>query len=177
MTTSRRAMLLACGIALLAGGALVFVSRLTGGDQAAAPPAATSLATGDHAMQDAELPPVVAHMSPTCLCCGDWAEHMKQHGFEVEVRYTDDMPAVKAEQRVPADLASCHTAVVDGYIMEGHIPADVIHRFLQERPRALGLAVPGMPLGSPGMEGPYPPERYEVIRFDRDGNRTVYAER
>jgi hypothetical protein len=169
--------MLTCGIVLFAGGALFFVSRLTGGDQATAPPAATSLASGAQAIEDMDLPPVVAHMSPTCLCCGDWAEHMKQHGFEVEVRYTDDLPGIKAEHRVPADLTSCHTAVVDGYILEGHIPADVIQRFLQERPRALGLAVPGMPLGSPGMEGPYEPERYEVISFDQEGNRTVYAER
>ena len=87
----------------------------------------------------------------------------------------EDLTAVKKKHGVPAALEACHTALVDGYVIEGHVPADLIDRLLRERPRVAGLAVPGMPAGSPGMEGP--PERYQVLTFDRSGRTTVFATR
>ena len=89
----------------------------------------------------------------------------------------DDLTAVKKQHGVPAALEACHTALVDGYVVEGHVPADLIDRLLRERPPVVGLAVPGMPAGSPGMEGSGRPERYQVLTFDRSGRTTVFAAR
>jgi hypothetical protein len=96
----------------------------------------------------------------------------------VEERDAPDLGAVKRQHGVPRDLASCHTALVDGYVVEGHVPADLIDRLLRERPKVVGLAVPGMPAGSPGMESPgQRPEPYRVLAFDRSGKSTVFATR
>lgn len=104
--------------------------------------------------------------------------HLRQHGFPVKTEDLDDLRPVKARHGVPAALQSCHTAVVEGYVVEGHVPADLIARLLRERPPVAGLAVPGMPAGSPGMEVPgQPPARYDVFAFDRTGRRTVFATR
>jgi hypothetical protein len=100
---------------------------------------------------------------PNCSCCTQWAEHLHVAGFTVELRDTNEINRVKARLGVPADLASCHTAEVASYVIEGHVPAPAIRRLLSERPKARGLAVPGMPVGSPGMEVPgAPPEEYSV---------------
>ena len=109
----------------------------------------------------------------TCGCCLGWAEHMEQNGFSVDVIEVDDLPAVKARLGVPAELAACHTAEVGGYVVEGHVPASDIQRLLRERPQIRGLAVPGMPEGSPGMEGPHP-EPYAVLAFDAQGRSSVF---
>jgi hypothetical protein len=109
-------------------------------------------------------PLVTVHKDPSCGCCGGWVEHLKRAGFPAKVIETSDLNAVKARFGVPDDLASCHTAELDGYVIEGHVPARAIDRLLAERPQARGLAVPGMPLGSPGMGGE--PEVYEVVLFD-----------
>ena len=101
---------------------------------------------------------------PNCGCCSGWVDHLRRNGFAVAVFEPADMQAVKAQRRVPAGLRSCHTAEVGGYIIEGHVPASAIRRLLSEKPEALGLAVPGMPIGSPGMEGGTP-EIYEVVLF------------
>ena len=100
----------------------------------------------------AEAPLVEMYKDPSCDCCSAWAEHLEAEGFEVRQHATRDMRAVKIEHGVAPELASCHTAVVDGYVIEGHVPAADIHRLLEERPDVAGLAVPGMPHGSPGME-------------------------
>ncbi|MBW3534086.1 MAG: DUF411 domain-containing protein [Gemmatimonadetes bacterium] len=114
--------------------------------------------------------------SPTCGCCGGWVDHMREAGFEVEVVDTQDLRPIKAEHGVTDDLASCHTAVVDGYVVEGHVPAADIRRLLAERPDIAGIAAPGMPTGSPGMEVPgRPADAYDVVAFTRDGGRTVFA--
>jgi hypothetical protein len=97
---------------------------------------------------------MVVHKSPTCGCCGLWVEHMQQAGFSVEVIETEDLAPVKERLGVPYGKGSCHTAEVDGYVIEGHVPAEDIRRLLAERPKARGLVLPGMPLGSPGMETP-----------------------
>jgi hypothetical protein len=102
--------------------------------------------------------------------------HLQDNGFEVEAVDTDEMAAIKASHGITPDLLGCHTAEVGGYTIEGHVPADVIRQLLEEKPEVAGLAVPGMPMGSPGMEGG-DPEPYQVIAFDLEGGRSVYAER
>ena len=105
-------------------------------------------------------------------------DHLRRHAFPVDDRETDDLGAFKRKLGVPPKLSSCHTATVDGYVIEGHVPADVIDRLLRERPKVAGLAVPGMPAGSPGMESPgQKPERYDVLAFDARGTTTVFAKR
>jgi hypothetical protein len=111
-------------------------------------------------------PTVIVSKDPNCGCCNDWVEHLRQAGFTVEVRDVSDINRVKVRLGVPADLAACHTAEVAGYVIEGHVPAAALHRFLAEKPKAKGLAVKGMPVGSPGMEVPgSEPEEYEVVLF------------
>ena len=105
-------------------------------------------------------------------------DHLRKSGFTVEARDVTDLKAVKRKQGVPATLESCHTGLVDGYVVEGHVPADVIDQLLRERPKVVGLAVPGMPVGSPGMEAPgQRAERYDVIAFDASGGTRVFARR
>jgi hypothetical protein len=105
-------------------------------------------------------------------------EHLRQHGFTVKVENMTDLRPVKVKHGVPADLQACHTALVDGYVVEGHVPADLIVRLLRERPNVAGLAVPGMPIGSPGMEvAGSPAAPYDVVTFDRNGKRGVFATR
>ena len=118
---------------------------------------------------------VTMYKDPNCGCCGKWAEHMRASGFAVKEVATGAMAGVKREAGVPQALGSCHTAKVGGYIVQGHVPAADVRRMLSERPAIVGLSAPGMPLGSPGMEGPYPAERYEVIAFDGEGGQTVFA--
>lgn len=104
--------------------------------------------------------------------------HLREHGFAVTERPEDDLAPVKRRLGVPSALESCHTALVEGYVIEGHVAADLIDRLLRERPKIAGLAVPGMPVGSPGMETPgVKPERYQVLAFDRAGRTTVFATR
>jgi hypothetical protein len=104
--------------------------------------------------------------------------HLRQQGFPVKVENLTNLLPIKARYGVPADLEACHTALVDGYVVEGHVPADLIVRLLRERPPMVGLAVPGMPPGSPGMEVPgSPAARYDVFAFDKAGKRGVYATR
>lgn len=113
--------------------------------------------------------------SPTCGCCSKWVDHMVAAGFEVEAENVSDVGVYKQRYGLPVKLASCHTAVVEGYVVEGHVPpADVI-RLLKEKPSIAGIAVPGMPMGSPGMESPNP-ENYQTIAFDKDQGLSVFAE-
>ncbi len=119
------------------------------------------------------------YKTATCGCCGLWVEHMQAAGFEVTVEdlSNEDLAAVKVRHGVPVELSSCHTALAGGYVLEGHIPAGVIRSFLEEAPEVKGLTVPGMPIGSPGMEVEgVQPRPYAVIAFDGNGNRTVYRQ-
>ena len=126
---------------------------------------------------DASLPRVVVHKSPTCGCCVAWVEHMQHAGFAVEVRNVDNLDPVKTRVGVPAGKGSCHTAEVGGYFVEGHVPADDVKRLLAERPDAKGLTVPGMPMGSPGMEVPDGRvQPYTVELVGRDGATSPYAQ-
>lgn len=119
---------------------------------------------------------VVVYKSPTCGCCAAWVTHLEKSGLTVEVHNRSDMSAVKDQLGVPGRLRSCHTAIAGDYLIEGHVPADLISRALKEKPAVMGLAVPGMPMGSPGMEGPRKDD-YAVLTFDQDGQVSLYAER
>ena len=121
-------------------------------------------------------PAMVVYKDPNCGCCKLWVDHVKAAGFAVSVRDSSDVAAVKKRQGVPARLYSCHTAIVGGYVVEGHVPADLVQKLLKEKPKVVGLAVPGMPAGSPGMEQGSK-EPYEVVAFDAAGKTTVYAKR
>lgn len=124
------------------------------------------------AVANETLPTIVVTKDPSCGCCGNWVEHVRASGFRAEVIDSAQMGRVKARLGVPQALASCHTAEVGGYVIEGHVPASAIRRILRERPEAVGLAVPGMPVGSPGMEVEgSPAEAYEVILFGSAGQR------
>ena len=103
-----------------------------------------------------------------------WVTHLEEHGFTVKTTDVPDLNVVKTEAGVPGRVASCHTALVDGYVVEGHVPAEDIRRLLDARPPLKGIAVPGMPMGSPGLEGPNP-QPYDVIGFDDEGNLTRFA--
>jgi hypothetical protein len=120
---------------------------------------------------------VAVFKSPTCGCCAKWNEHMTAAGYAVNSSDRNDMNAIKDEHRIPAALRSCHTALVAGYVVEGHVPADVVAKLLAEKPAGVvGIAVPGMPVGSPGMEsadGFKAP--YQVMAFTKDGQSRVYA--
>ncbi len=118
---------------------------------------------------------VVMYKDPNCGCCGKWAEHMREHGFKVKEVATAEMGQVKGEAGVPQALGSCHTAKVGGYVVEGHVPAADVRRMLTEKPAIAGISAPGMPMGSPGMEGPYPADRYDVVSFDAQGRTAVFA--
>ena len=121
-------------------------------------------------------PVVQVYKSPTCGCCANWVTHLQKAGFTTRVTETDDVASIKAQRGVPARAQSCHTAVVDGYVLEGHVPAADVQRLLRERPAVAGLAVPGMPIGSPGMEVPgQRPQAYDVLAFDKQGQMRVYA--
>lgn len=122
----------------------------------------------------AEGPLAIVYKSPTCGCCAKWVDHMRESGFQVEVRDTVDVMPVKIRHKLPVHLASCHTAMIGGYVVEGHVPADVVRRLLAERPAITGIAVPGMPMGSPGMEG-FRKDPYDVIAYRRDGTTQVYT--
>ena len=114
--------------------------------------------------------------SPTCGCCKAWVDHVTKAGFKCTVRDVADLREVKVTFGIPSALESCHTAQIGNYLVEGHVPADLIMKMLKERPAGRGLAVPGMPIGSPGMEGGTP-ERYQILLFDKAGTTRVYATR
>lgn len=144
--------------------------------QPAAPAQARAPAAATVSPAPAALPLVVVHKDPYCGCCNGWIEHMRQAGFPVEARNENDMGPIKAKAGVPLGKGSCHTAMVDGYFVEGHVPAEDVKRLLAERPDALGLVLPGMPAGSPGMEMPDGrTQPYTVELVARDGSTTPFA--
>jgi hypothetical protein len=122
----------------------------------------------------ADLPVVQVYKSPTCSCCSKWVEHLKKNGFTVDVTNVSDVTPIKKANSVPPTLSSCHTALIDGYVIEGHVPVEDIFKLLKERPTVAGIAVPGMPIGSPGMEGRNP-QPFKVIAFGTDGETTEFS--
>lgn len=119
-------------------------------------------------------PVVTVYKSPTCGCCSKWVDHLKANGFKVAAFNVDDVMQHKSRLGVPPAMGSCHTAEVAGYVVEGHVPAQDIQRLLRERPAARGLTVPGMPQGSPGMEGPRK-DAFDVLLIDPRGSTRVFA--
>lgn len=120
-------------------------------------------------------PVIDVYKSPTCGCCNNWIDHLKANGFNVRSHNTADVTQHKARLGVPSGFAACHTAEINGYVVEGHVPAKEIKRLLQEKPRARGLAVPGMPIGSPGMEAGGRVDPHDVLLVNRDGSSRTYA--
>ena len=137
---------------------------------------AAALSTPLWARPAASPIPLQVWKDPSCGCCGDWIAHMQQNGFQVTTHDSGNN-AVRAKLGLPKQYASCHTALVGGYLVEGHVPAADVKRLLKEKPNALGLAVPGMPVGSPGMDGPvYGGRRdaYDTVLVLRDGSSRVF---
>lgn len=146
------------GLALLAGRA----------------PASADAATVSAVLAEAPPPDITVYRSPACGCCKAWATHLEQNGFTVKQVEITDLSEIKAQAGVTPRLASCHTALIGRYAIEGHVPAADIKRLLAEKPDIAGLTAPGMPQGSPGMEtGSKDP--YDVLAFTRDGKTTVWA--
>jgi len=119
---------------------------------------------------------MTVYKSPSCGCCKKWVQHVEANGFKAVVQDLENLDEIKRTMAVPGALQSCHTALVGTYVVEGHVPADVVHKMLKEKPAIHGLAVPGMPSGSPGMEGGAV-EHYEIVAFERNGKTKVYARR
>ncbi len=124
--------------------------------------------------ENSSVTEVTMYKNPGCQCCTYWAQHMQENGFAVTEEPTNELNSIKIDQDVPYSIQACHTAVIGDYVVEGHVPAEDVQRMLEERPDIIGIGVGGMPIGSPGMEGPNP-EPYDVYAFDGDGNRTVWA--
>lgn len=130
------------------------------------------IAAGGAAAQSATR--VEVYKSPYCGCCEKWVQHLKKNGFDVVARDINDVPAARQALGMPERYGSCHTAKVGGYVVEGHVPAEDIRRLLKEKPKAVGLAAPGMPQGSPGMETARP-QPYDTLLVQADGGATVFA--
>lgn len=168
MNTMQIAMVAALGAAAAAG-----ITVAVRNDQREGPP---SPRAGQQAQgQQAQAPRLVVYKSPSCGCCGNWVTYMRGQGFTVEVHDQDDLTEIKNAAGVTDNLASCHTAQVGGYTVEGHVPAEDIRRLLRERPQVAGIAAPGMPVGSPGMEQGSRRDRYQVLAFTRDGRTSLFA--
>jgi hypothetical protein len=116
---------------------------------------------------------MVVYRSPTCGCCEKWIAHLKQNNFIIKDSVTDNIQAIKTQYGVTAEMASCHTAIVNGYVVEGHVPANDIKTLLKTRPDVIGIAVPGMPSGTPGMEMGGKKEAYDVISFDSKNHTRI----
>lgn len=116
----------------------------------------------------------VMYKSPTCGCCTKWLDHMKENNFEMEVKKSNEMNTIKENYKVPKELSSCHTAVINGYVVEGHVPAKTVEKLLKEKPAIIGIASPGMPLGSPGMEFGDRKQENIIYAFDKDGNKYIF---
>lgn len=154
------------------------VASLGASATAAAPDAAMQAPPGvPDPASPAALPLVVVHKSPSCGCCGAWVEHMREAGFAVEVRNEDNLEPVKSRLGVPLAKGSCHTAEVGGYFVEGHVPAEDVKRLLAQAPDARGLVLPGMPIGSPGMESPDGRvQPYTVELVTPEGSTRIFAQ-
>ena len=139
--------------------------------------AALLATTGGVAMLMAQsTPPVMTvQRDPGCGCCMNWVAHLKRAGFKVTVSESSEMQVIKDRKGIPRSVRSCHTGVIDGYVVEGHVPVEDIKRMLKERPAIVGIATPGMPVGSPGMEAGSKRDPYDVIAFDASGKTRVFA--
>ena len=132
---------------------------------------------GAQRSQPTAKPNIEVFKSPTCGCCAKWVEHLQENGFVVKTTNVDDLYEIKTKHRVPAAVESCHTGIVNGYVVEGHVPAADVHRLLKEKPAGVaGIGARGMPIGSPGMEVEgVKPQTYNVLAFDKQGQTRVFA--
>lgn len=154
-----------------------FLARL-GFGLAALPAVPIVSALGVGAKARMARPPMTVYKSASCGCCKSWVAYMQKAGFTVTAKDVDDLDKIKKDLGVPVQLVSCHTGVIGAYLVEGHVPADVIGKFLAEKPAgARGIAVPGMPQSSPGMDVPGAKDKYDVILFTSAGKTSVYARR
>jgi hypothetical protein len=136
------------------------------------------IATAGSRSASAATPEIQVWKTPTCGCCKDWIRHLQDNGFAVRAIDVPDTAPIRSRAGIPARLGSCHTALVDSYAIEGHVPAREIQRLLRERPKAVGITVPGMPIGSPGMDGPAygnVQQAYDVLLVRADGSTQVFA--
>ena len=143
------------------------------------PMASIAAAPSTKAPADKSVSPpleMTVYRSPTCTCCGRWLEHMKQNGFVIKDIQTEDMDAIKHQHGVPDSLQSCHTALVSGYWVEGHVPAEDVKKLLRDKPAVAGISVPGMPVGTPGMEMGPRKDPYAVVQLDKSGNTSVFQD-
>src|SRR5437773_3325895 len=130
-------------------------------------------APAPHPPAPPKKPTITVFKDPNCGCCKNWVEHLRKHGYHVVTRDTSDVSGAKRTGRVPTTLQTCHTAFVNGYVVEGHVPATDIDRLLTEKPKLAGIGVAGMPAGSPGMEVGNRVDHYDVVAFTRDGTTRV----
>lgn len=129
-------------------------------------------------LPDDRVSVITVYKSPTCGCCKKWVESLRAAGFEVKTIDLDDLSEIKAASGVPRPLQTCHTAMVEGYVVEGHVPVDALRKLLHDRPKVAGISVPGMPSGSLGMEMPgAAAQSYDVIAWDKTGKTSVYAKK
>lgn len=163
-------------VAGLALGACNRTAAPAGGGQPANAENPTVVAKAEETMMAATGDTIEVWKDANCGCCKDWITHMEKHGFTVISHDTPDMTPIKQKHGVGVDLISCHTGVIHGYVVEGHVPADLVRKMLGDKPKIAGLAVPGMPMGSPGMEGGSK-DAYDIVAFSKDGTRAVFASR
>jgi hypothetical protein len=171
--------LLVSGAGLIVAGGAYYLSGSSGESAPAtvaqAPASTPSALHAAAAQPNPALPVIKVWKTPTCGCCQGWVDHMRLAGFTVEVTDMADLTAIKNERGVAPQHQSCHTALIEGYTVEGHVPAGDVLRMIEERPQIAGIAAPGMPIGSPGMEMGSQRDRYDVIAFQRDGKTSVWA--
>ena len=136
--------------------------------------AAAGLAQGCGAV--AQTRDITVYKTPWCGCCGGWVSHMEKAGFRTKVVVTEDLTPIRTRYKIPFELSSCHTGVIAGYAVEGHVPAEDVERLIKERPEALAILVPGMPIGSPGMEiAGQPNESFDTLLLEKSGKTRVFA--
>ena len=137
---------------------------------------AVTLTTATSAAAASKSLKITVYRDPSCSCCGGWIDYLTHQGFQPKKVLTSEIYTLKHQFGVPNDLESCHTAVINGYVIEGHVPADEIKRLLTEKPDLAGIAVPGMPIGTPGMESGDVREPFTVVSFDKQGNTEVFKQ-
>ena len=153
---------------LIGGGTVIATGAVVGALLLRQSPAVASTEAG-------KTGEIVVYKTPTCGCCSALVHHLTDAGLNASAGNQNDLTKTREKLGAPADLRSCHIAVASGYVVEGHVPAEAIIKLLAERPEAVGIFVPGMPLGSPGMEGPFESQAYDVILLRRNGSREVFA--
>jgi hypothetical protein len=163
-------------VALAVGGGATIGYAKHNPDLLSAQSAAPALSLSEAGITPAEQT-VTLYKSPTCTCCAKWGDHLREAGFEVQQVVSDDVQKIMEERGVPMHLRSCHLGVMGDYVLVGHVPANLAVRLLKEKPAVTGIAVPGMPLGSPGMEAFGRTDRYDVTAFGPDGVEYVFESR